>query len=155
HRRRPACPAPSHHVGGEGRGHGTQTTGAQLHWRIGATDLPGGPLQIHWRIGAVHPGTGRCQDEQASSGKDVAAVRALQNRSERRAKLAGIGAKLGARPRPWTASCEPTETRSETDISARTLVERDRYRDFLVRAFRHTAATRWHEKQSGRPELVC
>src|SRR5262249_25374090 len=65
HHRRPACPAPSHHVGGEGDGHGTQTTRVQLHWRIGATDLPGGPLQVHWWIGAGRPGTGRRRDKQA------------------------------------------------------------------------------------------
>src|SRR5262249_59612219 len=88
----------------EGGGHGTQTTRAQLLWRIGATDLPGGPLQGHWRIGAGRPGTRRRRDERASSGKDLVAVQTLQDRSERRAKLAEIGGRLGARPRPWTAS---------------------------------------------------
>src|SRR5262249_45191813 len=100
----------------EGGGHGTQATRAQLHWRIGATDLLRGPLQVHRRIGAAHPGTGRRRDKQGTSEKEPAAVPKLQDRSERRGKLAEIGSEIGARPRPWTATCEPTETRSETDV---------------------------------------
>src|SRR5262249_3866290 len=99
--------------------HGTQTTRSQLHRRVGATDLLGGSLQGS-RIGAGHPRTGHCRDKQASSGKDVAAVRTLQNRSKRRAKLAEVDDELGARARPWTATCEPTKTRSQTDMEGGT-----------------------------------
>jgi len=35
----------------EGGGHGTQTTRAQLHWRIGGANIPGGPLQRAGRLG--------------------------------------------------------------------------------------------------------
>src|SRR5262249_55037248 len=110
-------PAPRRHITSavEGGGHGTQKTRARLHWRLGGADIPGGSLQAHWRIGATHPGTGRRRGKEASSGKDAAVVQTLQDRSERGAKLAEIGAKLGARARPWTAICEPTETRSETE----------------------------------------
>src|SRR5262245_41841956 len=101
--------------------HDTQTTRAQLHWRIGATDLRGGLLQVHWRIGAAQPGTGHRRDKEASSGKGAAAVQTLQDRSERRAKLPGIDEALGVRARPWTATCEPTETRSQTDMEDGTI----------------------------------
>src|SRR5262249_43398361 len=77
--------------------HGTETTRSQLHRRIGATDLRGGLLQVHWRIGAAQPGTGHRRDKEASSGKGAAAVQTLQDRSERRAKLAEVGDELGAR----------------------------------------------------------
>ena len=36
--------------------------------------------------------------------------------SQRRAILAKIGDQVGVRARPWTASCVPNETRSQTDM---------------------------------------